>query len=1719
MESGPRNQAAGWFPMRVPQNSPVINCRDQMCPLKRQLNAAAGLLVVSAVLTPAYQAALSDHKIATQWTGPPAVVETTAQIMARDAERRAVERTHPGTFRKARLPVHHLPDRRHLSQNPDSPHDVSRTSRNPMAVPLENRERGVPASPQTVGLSFDTFDSDPSEGPFPPEPAGAIGPTQFLMANNSVIESFDKGTGQPDGQIHVALDSFFASVSNGFTAVEPHLRYDRFSGDWFVTAINTGVPNRLLIAVSNGASITSATTWAFYYYDVSTNVPSAASCFVDNPSLGVDVNALYIGADQFCVSGSQYEYSGAGLFVVYRNSVVSGGLIVVNTTYQQTGPVTPQGVDNDDPNATLGYFIGVSSQFFGGLVADAVVFNSNGSFVTPSSLTVPATDFPVAVPHLGNANGTTGELDGIDDRLTMAHIRNGYLWTAHAIGVDFTGTSNNTRPDRNGLRWYQLGAPASSAEPFSLVQAGTVFDPTSTSPRNYWVPSLVVSGQGNVVLASSTAGLSHYIDAVFTARRSNDPSGQMDAPSFYTSSNTAYNPPGDTGSSFGARLWGVSSSTSLDPSDDMTMWTIQQYGSRTNAYGLQVAKVLAPPPVPSSSTPSVAPGQAAAEITVTGTGFYDPGPAFPNRLSVHISGGVTVNNLTYVNPTTLILSISTTSATLGAQDVTVTNPDGQSGKGTGILQVSNSGCAFSIAPTSHPFSAPSGTGSVVVTAGTGCPWTASSNSSFVSVTSGASGSGNGTVNYSVAANPTSIARTGTLAIAGSVFTVNQAGLIATSVSLNASANPIGFGQPLTLTATVSPSTATGTITFAAGAQTLGTVTLSGGQATLTPVLPISVVSLQANYSGDVNDAASSSAALSLTVAAPLNWPSPPTSLLTGSPGAVGDFNGDGKADLAMVQNNVQGVSSLSLLLGNGDGTFVTKNGPVIGGAPAQMLAVDLNKDGKVDLAINNQSPDLIAGELGSVTVLLGNGDGTFGAAANYQTIRNLNCIAAGDFTGDGNVDLVVGGFNDAAFLPGRGDGTFPSATILGVLGDTYSFAVADFKLNDKLDLAVGVLGDYENGNGLVPGPNYYSMWFNTGNTTILNQLFTGFQQLSPGGYTVTGDFNGDGKPDLAISNSTGVSVLLGKGDGTFQPGVFYATGTGTAFSTRMAVADFNGDGKPDLAVLNDNANTVSILPGNGDGTFQSPITYGVAGLAAQFGLFNLLLGDFNGDGRPDLVVTNSNSTNFAILLSTSPRLAVASSHTGNFQQGQAGQSYSINVANSGTASSVGTVTVTDTLPSGLIATAIAGSGWTCTLGPLACFRSDALAPTNSYPAIMVTVSVADNAPASVTNAVTVSSGGKLNSSTDITTINATSLVYASPASAMPGNTAQIPLTLALPVGLSLDSLSFTLSLTPVSGAAALSGTLAFVPRVSQPAPVSSNAGAAMITLTYAGLNPAFSGTVQLGTVTVTVPAGALLGQLYTTHVSVASASLSGNTVTVIAGLDTNLVVGVPYLVGDVFPATTDGDGHFGDGTLNTLDLIALLRAVTQLSGFVPATCSDRYDAMDAFPVDSASARGGDGVLNTLDLITLLKRVTNLDPLRPTRVPRGLACTSAAPQSRGAPMPGQPEASLELVGDDGGTAVYLSSRDQLSLSGFAFSLTGRTGSPLRLTPGNHPASLIDTGTGNSAAMAWLDGVVIGSGQRILLTRVEGTSPADLRFTGASANELESGRDVAINLRNR
>ncbi|MDX2030385.1 MAG: proprotein convertase P-domain-containing protein [Blastocatellia bacterium] len=731
---------------------------------------------------PAMQQINADGSITGQvWVGENAVQRTTIEIMNRERARGA----RPARIREREpQPEPVRPNRERLPQNPNA---LPGTQWPP--APEKISETGEPPAPRaaqvtpTPTLSFNAA-SLSDTGAFPPDTMGAVGPSQFLVAVNGRIRVFDKKTGER-GALDADIDVFFDSVRGGQITTDPRVRYDRLSGRWYVLIINIASNNnRVMLAVSDGAQITAGTVWSFFFFAQNEVAPVGDSgCFADYPSLGIDAHALYIGVNMFCGS----SFSNTTAFIIRKSSLLGAGPIVASAFRNLidgnplTGAnwiFTPQGVDNYAANPSEGYLIGTDANSFGRLVMRRVT-NPGGTPVLSPNIYINtlATSNPITVRHRANSNGANGRLDGLDDRLFAAHLRNGSIWTAHNISVDNTGSVEGTRT-RNASRWYEITGLTGAAP--TIAQAGTLFEATednSVDNLNYWIPALMVSGQGHALMGFSVAGTNAFVDAGIAMRYAGDPAGTMQDPVKITNSPGPYNPPSNSGNSSGRRRWGDYSYTSLDPCDDMTMWTIQEFCDAINSYGLQVVRIPAPPPAApvGANPPAVAAGQASVNVTITGistnnSGFYDPGSGFGCRLQAAVSGGVTVNSVSYLNPTTIVLNLSTVNAANGLKSVTITNPDGQAVTGTNLLTVG--ACSYTAAAASQSFTAAGGTGTINVGTTAACGWTAYSGSSFITINSGGAGSGNGAVSFTVA--PTQgPARTGTVMVAGQPITISQ----------------------------------------------------------------------------------------------------------------------------------------------------------------------------------------------------------------------------------------------------------------------------------------------------------------------------------------------------------------------------------------------------------------------------------------------------------------------------------------------------------------------------------------------------------------------------------------------------------------------------------------------------------------------------------------------------------------------------------------------------------------------------------------------------------------------------------------------------------------------------------------------------------------------------------------------------------------------------------
>jgi uncharacterized protein (TIGR03437 family) len=348
---------------------------------------------------------------------------------------------------------------------------------------------------------------------------------------------------------------------------------------------------------------------------------------------------------------------------------------------------------------------------------------------------------------------------------------------------------------------------------------------------------------------------------------------------------------------------------------------------------------------------------------------------------------------------------------------------------------------------------------------------------------------------------------------------------------------------------------------------------------------------------------------------------------------VADFNGDGIPDLIVAQGTsaVMAGDSVSVLYGQGKLAFPA---PVLTPSPnpansdeefTALTTADVNGDGIPDL--------LTADNFGHITVFIGVGDGSFQVASRYSLVPNQIPwgFAIGDFNNDGKTDfaVVASGYQstsvgEADIFLGNGDGTFHSAPQIAAPLGAFALATGDFNGDGKTDLALLVT---QEGSGT--------------SDSVIIEKGAGDGTFSAGAIYPVGpvsnaivatDFNGDGKLDLVVTNAGtnakqsldgGITLLTGKGDGTFAASnIAFVGGTGRA-PLGVAAADFNGDGKIDLAVTLSSISYylggLAIFIGRGDGTFQTPVIYSAEAFAVR-------VADINGDGIPDLLLSGSNDT-------------------------------------------------------------------------------------------------------------------------------------------------------------------------------------------------------------------------------------------------------------------------------------------------------------------------------------------------------------------------------------------------------------------------------------------------------------------------------------------------------------
>ncbi len=325
--------------------------------------------------------------------------------------------------------------------------------------------------------------------------------------------------------------------------------------------------------------------------------------------------------------------------------------------------------------------------------------------------------------------------------------------------------------------------------------------------------------------------------------------------------------------------------------------------------------------------------------------------------------------------------------------------------------------------------------------------------------------------------------------------------------------------------------------------------------------------------------------------------------------------------------------TISVLLGNGDGTFQAPVTYTVGSNPIAVAIGDLTGNGTLDIAVANYGSN-------TISVLLGKGDGTFQTPVTYTVGSNPRGVAIANLNGSTNGnDLVVANWssNTVSVLLNQGNGTFANAVNYAVGTNPGNLVIADFNGDGKLDVATANYSS--NSVSILPG---------NGNGTFGTQISYATGSGTNPIDVVAVQLTSDGKYDLAAANNgnSTVSVLLNQGTpgaafqaGSFAAAVSYAAGASSAY--HLVAADLTNNGKQDLAVVGSPSSQVGVLLGNGDGTLQAATTYSTGSNP-----IGITAGDFNGDGIPDLVASNYSGNSVAVLLGNAVKALPVDATTG-----------------------------------------------------------------------------------------------------------------------------------------------------------------------------------------------------------------------------------------------------------------------------------------------------------------------------------------------------------------------------------------------------------------------------------------------------------------------------------------
>lgn len=494
--------------------------------------------------------------------------------------------------------------------------------------------------PQILSTTFVAGNEgfDPEFDVTPPDTFGVAGLTQFVMGDNFGLVSFTQN-GVRDGILNsqnAALTNLDGDFSLLLSNRAARIYYDRLANRFLVVQLNGtsnfGIQgnNGITLAVSDSGILSKNTNWTVFTILDLTTEPDSNGCpgdvsaspvgtLFDFPLIGIDNNAVYVSTSVY--ENSNHAWVTNNLLVIQKSSLYNpavpvfvtafptvvtngaGGFVGDQQNFRATSTLVP--LNNfDDPNPSFGYAIAQDPEFFGRLNVYRVLNAGTqapslaGPFVVNVLQTYSIKNNPIAyAPFAGQLYGNEGRLEYVDDRLaSSSHINKKQVYTAHAILVNNTGVASASG-DRLGIRWYEidvtgdatgqgLGTETVSTIP-ALVQAGTIFDAALTNPVYYYLPAIMSNGRSDLLIAGNASGVNQPISAFFVGKPGTDAKdgsmhiGMVEPNTFAIGSGSFTRSLGKGQGIFSSispigQLWGQTSYSSVDPADNLTIWTIQE---------------------------------------------------------------------------------------------------------------------------------------------------------------------------------------------------------------------------------------------------------------------------------------------------------------------------------------------------------------------------------------------------------------------------------------------------------------------------------------------------------------------------------------------------------------------------------------------------------------------------------------------------------------------------------------------------------------------------------------------------------------------------------------------------------------------------------------------------------------------------------------------------------------------------------------------------------------------------------------------------------------------------------------------------------------------------------------------------------------------------------------------------------------------------------------